>query len=295
MAEDKEKEKKEEGEKGADSSEDKNGGEKEDKKKEADKKEDRADKDGEEDRKGEDKDARRDRERDRDEDRDGGRNDDYADRGRNERRGDDDNGDSWRGGRGRGRGMGPRGYMRSRPGDRGGFVGGNPRMRDEIIEPVDREKTCPMLLRLFCKVGEHHRDDEFSYKQQPTDEEVRVHTWRDATMAELTELLAQVHREVRQSGTKCTFKVLYPDANGKFVSHVIGSTAIGRRLHDDVSQKTLAQIRYQVGDFFSVAIYPPKSAMRPTQANAEEKKEEEQEAGETRTERRREGREQEDE
>ena len=45
-------------------------------------------------------------------------------------------------------------------------------MRDEIIEPVDREKTCPMLLRLFCKVGEHHRDDEFSYKQQPTDEEV---------------------------------------------------------------------------------------------------------------------------
>mmetsp|Transcript_6655 Transcript_6655/g.23473 ORF Transcript_6655/g.23473 Transcript_6655/m.23473 type:complete len:84 (-) Transcript_6655:181-432(-) len=47
--------------------------------------------------------------------------------------------------------------------------------------------------------------------------------------------------------------------------------------------------------FFSVAIYPPKSAMRPTQANAEEKKEEEQEAGETRTERRREGREQEDE
>eukprot|EP00960_Hanusia_phi_P076537 768575-Hanusia_phi.AAC.3 len=199
--------------------------------------------------------------------------------------------------------------MRSRPGDRGGFVGGNPRMRDDIVEPVDREKVCPMLLRLFCKVGEHHRDDEFSYKQQPADDEVRVHTWRDATMSELTELLAQVHREVRQSGTKCTFKVLYPDANGKFVSHVIGSTAIGRRLHDDVSQKTLAQIRYQVhltfhlahlttlqvGDFFSVAIYPPKSAMRPAQANAEEKKEEEQEAAETRTERRREGRDQEDE
>jgi len=40
--------------------------------------------------------------------------------------------------------------------------------------------------------------------------QVLVHTWRDATLSELTELLAQEHRQVRQSGTKCTFKVLTP-------------------------------------------------------------------------------------
>ena len=38
--------------------------------------------------------------------------------------------------------------------------------------------------------------------------QVRVHTWRDATLGEITELLAQVHREVRQGGTRCSFKVI---------------------------------------------------------------------------------------
>ena len=40
-----------------------------------------------------------------------------------------------------------------------------------------------------------------------------MHTWRDATLSEITELLAQEHRQVRQSGTKCTFKVLAPALN----------------------------------------------------------------------------------
>ena len=44
-------------------------------------------------------------------------------------------------------------------------------------------------------------------------QQVLVHTWRDATLSEITELLAQEHRQVRQSGTKCTFKVLAPTLN----------------------------------------------------------------------------------
>ena len=35
-----------------------------------------------------------------------------------------------------------------------------------------REKQCPMLIRIFCKFGEHHRDEEFSYTQQPVEDEV---------------------------------------------------------------------------------------------------------------------------
>jgi hypothetical protein len=44
-------------------------------------------------------------------------------------------------------------------------------------------------------------------------QQVLVHTWRDATLSEITELLAQEHRQVRQSGTKCTFKVFAPALN----------------------------------------------------------------------------------
>lgn len=60
-----------------------------------------------------------------------------------------------------------------------------------IHKHENSEKQCPMLLRIFCKFGEYHRDDDFSYMQQPVEDEVLVHTWRDATLAELTELLAQ--------------------------------------------------------------------------------------------------------
>lgn len=118
-----------------------------------------------------------------------------------------------------------------------------------------------MLIRIFCKFGEHHREEDFSYTQQPVEDEVLVHTWRDATLAELTELLAQEHREVRQSETKCTFKVVFPNSDGKWITRHLGSTAIGRRLNDDISTQTLAQVRFQVGDFMSVAIYPPRSSM----------------------------------
>ena len=116
-----------------------------------------------------------------------------------------------------------------------------------------------MLIRIFCKFGEHHREDEFSYTQQPVEDEVLVHTWRDATFNELTELLAQEHREIRQGGTKYTFKVVFPQGDGKWIPRNLGSTMIGRRLPDDISTQTLAQARYQVGDFMSVAIYPPRT------------------------------------
>jgi hypothetical protein len=39
---------------------------------------------------------------------------------------------------------------------------------------------------------------------------------------------------------------MFPSAEGKYVSRVLGSTAIGRRLPDDISTQTLAQIRFQV-------------------------------------------------
>lgn len=72
-------------------------------------------------------------------------------------------------------------------------------MMEERIEPVDREKVCPMLLRIFCKFEDHHTDNSFTYKDQPLSDEVRVHTWRDATFGELAELLAQVTPFIRTS------------------------------------------------------------------------------------------------
>ena len=182
------------------------------------------------------------------------------------------------GGYGRG-GYNNRGGMRGGYGGagRGGYMGGGS-MRgpgpDVEFLPVDREKVCPMLVRMFVKFEEHFEDRVFTASGQPVDDEVRVHTWRDATIGELTELLAQVrapckapaplprvarrsalkgarcrqvHKPVRAVGTRCSFKVVQLDHGGKGVSYFVGNTALGRGVRDDVSRRALGQIRFQVG------------------------------------------------
>ena len=105
-------------------------------------------------------------------------------------------------------GVGEEGGGGGRGGNLGGRRGGPAQGQEDRIEPVDREKVCPMLLRLFCKFNAHHEDAAFSYKDQPLADEVRVHTWRDATFGELTELLAQVrsvhvHAQITVPAVSC--------------------------------------------------------------------------------------------
>lgn len=42
---------------------------------------------------------------------------------------------------------------------------------------IDREKTCPMLLRMFCREHGHHHPEDFGRERQPTDDELIVYTW----------------------------------------------------------------------------------------------------------------------
>lgn len=70
---------------------------------------------------------------------------------------------------------------------------------------VDRQKTCPMLVRLFCKNNSFHRLEEFVDKQ-PVDDELVIYTWKDATLKELTALIKQVHEECRHAECKFQFR-----------------------------------------------------------------------------------------
>uniref|UniRef100_A0A8R7V8H9 Histone deacetylase complex subunit SAP18 n=1 Tax=Triticum urartu TaxID=4572 RepID=A0A8R7V8H9_TRIUA len=62
---------------------------------------------------------------------------------------------------------------------------GPPPMARPGPEPIDREKTCPLLLRVFTKVGGHHLDEEFSKRGKEPKDEVQIYTWMDATLPEL--------------------------------------------------------------------------------------------------------------
>ncbi|XVF52780.1 hypothetical protein PTKIN_Ptkin05aG0046300 [Pterospermum kingtungense] len=122
------------------------------------------------------------------------------------------------------------------------------------LEPIDREKTCPLLLRVFTKIGSHHSEEDFAVRGKEPKDEVQIYTWKDANLRELTDLVKEVAPEARRRNAKLSFAFVYPDKRGRFVLRQVGMTnsyGNGRRLDDT---KALADLSFQVGDFLDVAI-----------------------------------------
>ncbi|KAL6493087.1 hypothetical protein OROGR_032846 [Orobanche gracilis] len=123
------------------------------------------------------------------------------------------------------------------------------------LEPVDREKTCPLLLRVFTKVGSHHTDDDFAVRGKEPKDEVQIYTWMDATLRELTDLVKEVAPEARRRDALLSFAFVYPDKHGRFVVREVGRTFSlpnGRR--PDSGSKALGDLSFQIGDYLDVAI-----------------------------------------
>uniref|UniRef100_A0A2K5R6W3 18 kDa Sin3-associated polypeptide n=1 Tax=Cebus imitator TaxID=2715852 RepID=A0A2K5R6W3_CEBIM len=54
-------------------------------------------------------------------------------------------------------------------------------IKKEPEKPIDREKTCPLLLRVFTtNNGRHHRMDEFSRGNVPSSE-LQIYTCQEGT------------------------------------------------------------------------------------------------------------------
>jgi len=117
---------------------------------------------------------------------------------------------------------------------------------------IDREKVCPLLLRVFTKVDSHHTAEEFVKGHEPVKDEVQIYTWKNATLKELTELIKGVRPTARRKDAKLSFAFVYPDKDGKNVVRQVGSTFSTRRSDDD--KKTLAFLKFETGDFLDVAI-----------------------------------------
>ncbi|XP_038683110.1 histone deacetylase complex subunit SAP18-like isoform X1 [Tripterygium wilfordii] len=122
--------------------------------------------------------------------------------------------------------------------------------------PVDREKTCPLLLRVFTKIGGHHTKEDFAVRGKEPKDEVQIYTWKDATLRELTDLVyvKEVAPAARRRDIRLSFALVYPDKNGRFVVREVGKTfsfGSGRRLDDT---KALAELDFQIGDYLDVAI-----------------------------------------
>ncbi|XP_074263232.1 histone deacetylase complex subunit SAP18 isoform X1 [Silene latifolia] len=119
---------------------------------------------------------------------------------------------------------------------------------------VEREKTCPMLLRVFAKIGSHHNMEDFAVGGKEPKSEFQIYTWKDATLRELTSLVREAIPQARRRDALLSFALVYPDRNGCFIVRRVGKTLshCTRALDDE---KTLAQLRFQIGDYLDVAIF----------------------------------------
>jgi len=126
-------------------------------------------------------------------------------------------------------------------------------------EKIDREKTCPLLLRVFCQIGRHHRPDEFNRKTPSN--ELQIYTWKDASLKELMSLVKEVNPDARRKGTYFDFAIVFPNPNhnrGGFIIKDIGTTCSGQKCPDD--NVTLRSKNFQIGDFLDISVVlPPKS------------------------------------
>jgi len=123
-------------------------------------------------------------------------------------------------------------------------------------KPIDREKTCPLLLRVFCNTGRHSQLSDYSRGATPNNE-LQIYTWMDATLKELTSLVKEVNAEAREKGTFFDFAIVFPDSRSSaYRIREIGTTCSGRKGQDD--NVTLAAKDFVIGDYLDIAITPPR-------------------------------------
>ena len=86
-----------------------------------------------------------------------------------------------------------------------------------------------------------HEFGTWTDRKEPTDCEIQIYTWPEATLREIEELV----REVLPSIQNCVlaFALIYADKRGDYVMRSVGR-----------GNMTLRQAKYQAGDFLSISI-----------------------------------------
>mmetsp|Transcript_33760 Transcript_33760/g.53671 ORF Transcript_33760/g.53671 Transcript_33760/m.53671 type:complete len:209 (+) Transcript_33760:97-723(+) len=138
--------------------------------------------------------------------------------------------------------------------DRPGPYNRVPGLPKKPVPKTNREKTCPFLLRIFCKTGGFHQTELFQERgKEPVDDELQVYTWPDVTLRELVDLIKDVEPLARQNTAKLQFRLIYPDKNGKNVGSEIGTVSLAKPGIDD--GKALSSTKFQTGDMLDLAIH----------------------------------------
>ena len=128
-------------------------------------------------------------------------------------------------------------------------------------KPIDRTLVCPFLLRLFVSRDNFTPLHQFTPTSQPSSE-LRVYTWRDATLAELRSLIAQIHPDAQKRVASLAFRLVFVDhqhlrntGQAKFTAKEMGIINNWQDESTNLDQKkTLDQCQFVIGDYVDVSI-----------------------------------------
>ncbi|PLW17052.1 hypothetical protein PCANC_11872 [Puccinia coronata f. sp. avenae] len=146
--------------------------------------------------------------------------------------------------------------------------------RSSRITTVDREKTCPFLLRVFVKPGSHH-DLERHYQvpdRLPVSDECQLYAWKDTTLREICLQLLDSNPSIKSNlPLKFSIRLVYLDAP-RDLGNSSHNAPLARYKSQDVgtifcrdlarpasaaptsSLKSLQDVRFCVGDLVDVAL-----------------------------------------
>lgn len=120
------------------------------------------------------------------------------------------------------------------------------------IYEVNREKICPFLLKVFYKENDFNSLEDFNYSIFPSNKELHIYTWMDASLRELTMLVKEAVEASRKKDAVLNFSFLFPDSKGKFQRKEVGSVYSNKKGPDD--NKTLHFLKFSVGDYLDINI-----------------------------------------
>lgn len=113
-------------------------------------------------------------------------------------------------------------------------------------------QVCPLLLRIFPRKGSQHRLEVFSNRDRLPEQEIQVHTWQDASLREIADLIQDVNPDAKKPNARISFSFVYPDRTGRNTMRNVGVVHSTRTSNDD--HATLRELKFQTGDYLAVAV-----------------------------------------
>ncbi|KAJ1559536.1 hypothetical protein HK096_000253 [Nowakowskiella sp. JEL0078] len=119
------------------------------------------------------------------------------------------------------------------------------------LEKIDskkafREKNTPFLIQTWCTTGPHQNPENFKPGFLPP-RPITIHTWKDATLRELTFQLRA------PPSSRISFRVICHDRKSHLGAYLHARDLGVVGLRRDTESKTLEDLHFKVGDYLDVA------------------------------------------